>query len=83
MNSTSPRPDRARTAGEGMLISSGIMFLMYRTRRCGPLVHKILLQHRTGAISTLYRRHGFSGEIISHCVWLYYRFSLSYRDIEV
>ncbi len=32
--------------------------------------------------SSLYRRHRFPGEIISHCVWLYYRFSLSYRDIE-
>jgi len=32
--------------------------------------------------SSLYRRHRFTGEIISHCVWLYYRFSLSYRDIE-
>ncbi len=31
---------------------------------------------------SLYRRHHFPGEIISHCVWLYYRFSLSYRDIE-
>ena len=32
--------------------------------------------------SSLYRRHRFPGEIISHCIWLYYRFSLSYRDIE-
>jgi putative transposase len=32
--------------------------------------------------SFLYRRHRFPGEIISHCIWLYYRFSLSYRDIE-
>lgn len=24
----------------------------------------------------------FSAEIISHYVWLYYRFSLSYRDVE-
>ena len=32
--------------------------------------------------SSPYRRHRFPGEIISHCVWLYYRFSLSYRDIE-
>src|SRR5712692_5454040 len=31
---------------------------------------------------TLYRRHRFPGEIISHCVWLYFRFCLSYRDIE-
>ncbi len=32
--------------------------------------------------SSLYRRHRFPGEIISRCVWLYYRFSLSYRDVE-
>ncbi len=32
--------------------------------------------------SSLYRRHRFPAEIISYCVWLYYRFSLSYRDIE-
>jgi hypothetical protein len=29
-----------------------------------------------------YKRHRFPGEIISHAVWLYYRFLLSYRDIE-
>jgi putative transposase len=29
-----------------------------------------------------YRRHRFPAEIISHCVWLYFRFCLSYRDIE-
>ncbi len=32
--------------------------------------------------ATLYRRHRFPAEIISHCVWLYFRFCLSYRDIE-
>ncbi len=32
--------------------------------------------------STLYKRHRFPGEIISHVVWLYYRFLLSYRDVE-
>ncbi len=31
----------------------------------------------------LYKRHRFPPEVISHCVWLYYRFSLSYRDIEL
>ncbi len=31
---------------------------------------------------SLYIRHRFPAEIISHCVWLYYRFSLSYRDVE-
>ena len=32
--------------------------------------------------SSLYKRHRFPGEIISHAVWLYFRFSLSYRDVE-
>jgi putative transposase len=32
--------------------------------------------------SLLYKRHRFPGEIISHAVWLYYRFALSHRDIE-
>jgi putative transposase len=29
-----------------------------------------------------YKRHRFPAEIISHCVWLYLRFCLSYRDVE-
>ena len=29
-----------------------------------------------------YHRHRFPVEIISHCVWLYYRFALSFRDGE-
>src|SRR5215471_13626319 len=29
-----------------------------------------------------YKNHRFSGEIISHGVWLYYRFPLSYRDVQ-
>jgi putative transposase len=29
-----------------------------------------------------YKRHRFPKEIISHAVWLYYRFTLSFRDIE-
>jgi len=31
----------------------------------------------------LYIRHRFPPEIISHCVWLYFRFSPSYRDVEL
>src|SRR6266480_6827191 len=31
---------------------------------------------------SLYYRHRFPAEIISHCVWLYFRFALSFRDIE-
>jgi len=29
-----------------------------------------------------YHRHRFPAEIIIHCVWLYFRFSLSFRDVE-
>jgi putative transposase len=33
-------------------------------------------------ITNPYRRHRFPAEIIGHCVWLYFRFCLSYRDVE-
>ena len=33
-------------------------------------------------MSTTYKRHRFPIEIISYCVWLYYTFPLSYRDIQ-
>ncbi|HEY5401287.1 MAG TPA: IS6 family transposase [Pyrinomonadaceae bacterium] len=32
--------------------------------------------------ASLYHRHRFPAEIISHCVWLYFRFTLSFRDVE-
>ena len=32
--------------------------------------------------ASLYHRHRFPTEIISHSVWLYFRFALSYRDVE-
>ena len=35
----------------------------------------------SGTIS-LYRKHRFPPEIIAHAVWLYHRFSLSFRDVE-
>lgn len=34
-------------------------------------------------LTKIYKHHRYSPDIISHCVWLYYRFSLSYRDIEL
>jgi putative transposase len=33
-------------------------------------------------VSNPYKRHRFPAEIISHGVWLYFRFCLSYRDVE-
>ena len=34
------------------------------------------------AIPERYKNHRFPADIISHGVWLYYRFCLSYRDVE-
>jgi putative transposase len=36
----------------------------------------------TSPLTQLYKRHRFPLEIIRHCVWLYFRFRLSYRDVE-
>ena len=36
----------------------------------------------TEAPHTPFRRHRFPAEIIAHAVWLYYRFPLSFRDVE-
>ena len=33
-------------------------------------------------LSSPYRGYRFPSEIISYCVWVYFRFSVSYRDIE-
>ena len=32
--------------------------------------------------TNLYKRHRFPAEIINHCVWLYYRFDMSFRSVE-
>ena len=36
----------------------------------------------TPAAANAYKHHRFPGEIISHAVWLYFRFPLSHRDVE-
>jgi len=38
------------------------------------------MKHETSAPS--YKRHRFPPEIIAHAVWLYFRFALSYREVE-
>jgi hypothetical protein len=35
-----------------------------------------------GVTGSLYRGHRFPKEIISWCVWLYFRFGVSFRDVE-
>ncbi len=37
---------------------------------------------QTASSSPSYRGYRFPAEIIGHAVWLYFRFSLSYRDVE-
>ncbi len=32
--------------------------------------------------ASVYKRHRYPAEIIRYAVWLYFRFSLSYRDVE-
>ncbi len=32
--------------------------------------------------SPAYKRHRFPARLIAHAVWLYFRFTLSYRDVE-
>ena len=34
-------------------------------------------------VSSTYKGYRFPREIISHCVWLYHRFTLSFREIEL
>jgi hypothetical protein len=36
------------------------------------------MKHKTPS----YQRHRFPSEIISHAVWLYHRFCLSFREVE-
>src|SRR5215471_6216462 len=36
----------------------------------------------TSPATAKYKNHRFPGEIISHAVWLYFRFCLSFRDVE-
>ncbi|MFD7705225.1 IS6 family transposase, partial [Streptomyces caelestis] len=34
------------------------------------------------AVSPSYKGHRYPVEVISHCVWLYHRFPLSFREVE-
>ncbi|MFI6063625.1 IS6 family transposase, partial [Streptomyces sp. NPDC051286] len=35
-----------------------------------------------GAASPSYKGHRYPVEVIAHCVWLYFRFPLSFREVE-
>ena len=60
--------DNARRSPEGIVTETGSGAAGYPIEcRHGPLI---------------YRRHRFPPEIIRHAIWLYLRFTLSYRDVE-
>jgi hypothetical protein len=55
------------------------------TRHCQLVghVHSVAkLQHEYPTPANHYKNHRFPVAIISHAVWLYFRFCLSFRDVE-
>jgi putative transposase len=63
-----------------MVALSGIVNLLISLCRCCPVWHTRLM--KTAMPANPYKNHRFPAEIISHAVWLYFRFCLSYRDVE-
>jgi hypothetical protein len=47
-------------------------------------VIKLVMRHNPLMCTSVsrYHRHRLPTEIISHCVWLYFSFALSFRDVE-
>jgi putative transposase len=58
----------------------GVVNLLSSLYRLGPVCHTRRMNTLTPA--NPYKNHRFPAEIISHAVWLYFRFCLSYRDVE-
>jgi putative transposase len=60
------------------MVQSGIV------RLTAEDVIRLFMRHnpRMRAPVSLYHHHRFPTEIISHCVWLYFRFAVSFRDVE-
>jgi hypothetical protein len=70
---------------EGCVAKTDYMTLLGTVNLLGGLSSAHLVCH-TRPMSTpstnRYKNHRFPVEIISHAVWLYFRFCLSYRDVE-
>src|SRR6476659_11327184 len=56
----------------------GIVRLTVQRYFSSILMHTSLMRSSV----SLYHRHRFPAEIISHCVWLFFLFALSFRDVE-
>jgi hypothetical protein len=78
-----------------MVVDDAATILAYRSRTGKRRVHFInLLSESSSArlvgdtcpmspsLTNRYKNHRFPAEIISHAVWLYFRFCLRYRDVE-
>lgn len=64
---TIPRQGAVTLAGDG---PGGMIF---GSSRLGASV---------GSASLSYKGHRYPVEVVSHCVWLYHRFPLSFREVE-
>ena len=64
-----------------LIIRASISSSNFKPHRFFNLIHL----RQTGVVKTTthsYHRHRFPSEVISHAVWLYQRFCLSFREIE-
>jgi len=62
------------------MTSTGIVNLPRELPNIGVLCSN---KGMSSSSTSLYRRHRLPAEIIAHAVWLYYRFSLSFRVVAV
>ncbi|MGW3684490.1 Helicase associated domain protein [Streptomyces prasinus] len=49
------------------------------------MILKLIVPERGSFVSSVspsYKGHRYPVEIISHCIWLYFRFPLSFREVE-
>ena len=65
-----------------MLASDKFCGLLRDCQVKGEDVIRLFVRHNPLMRISPYHRHRFPAEIISHCVWLYFRFSLSFRNVE-
>ena len=68
-------------------IKLALIHLQIFCGRFQTVAHRTVLPSKVADIGryltmNTYKRHRFPPDIISYAVWLYYRFSLSHRDIE-
>ena len=73
---SSARVNLISFCGQAFLLATGIVNLLSPQTVCQSCAMNTL------SAPTKYKHHRFPVEIISHAVWLYFRFCLSFRDVE-